>query len=80
MVEAGGEPLDSSQPHPNRGRSQYILALQQVIEQVIASKAGEGQFSEVDFTQKDLTTIKSALLSALLSMYHTRRVRKIEKK
>ena len=80
LVEAGGEPLDSSQPHPNRGRSQYILAMQQVIEQVIASKAGEGQFSEVDFTQKDLTTIKSALLSALLSMYHTRRVRKIEKK
>lgn len=80
LVEAGGEPVDSSQPHPNRGRSQYILALQQVIEQVIASKAGEGQFSEVDFTQKDLTTIKSALLSALLSMYHTRRVKKIEKK
>ena len=80
LVEAGGEPLDSSQPHPNRGRSQYILALQQVIEQVIASKAGEGQFSEVDFTQKDFATIKSALLSALLSMYHTRRVKKIEKK
>ena len=80
LVESRDEPGDSSQPHPNRGRSQYILALQQVIDQVIASKAGEGQFSEVDFTQKDLTTIKSALLSALLSMYHTRRVRKIEKK
>ncbi|MCR5346850.1 MAG: HDIG domain-containing protein [Fretibacterium sp.] len=74
------EPVNVSQPHPNRGRSQYIQALQQVIDQVVDSKAGEGQFSEVDFTQKDFTTIKAALLSALLSMYHTRRVKKIEKK
>ena len=81
LVESTDEPSGpTDQPHPNRGRSQYILALQQVIDQVIASKAGEGQFSEVDFTQKDFTVIKSALLSALLSMYHTRRVKKIEKK
>ncbi|MCR4817762.1 MAG: HDIG domain-containing protein [Fretibacterium sp.] len=80
LVESGDEPADTTQPHPNRGRSQYILALQQVIEQVINSKAGEGQFTEVDFTQKDFEAIKSALLSVLLSMYHTRRVKKIEKK
>ncbi|MBR1672991.1 MAG: hypothetical protein IJ702_08685, partial [Fretibacterium sp.] len=83
LVESDDEPLgpaSSARPHLNRGRSQYILALQQTIDQVVNSKVNEGQFSDVDFTQKDFATIKSALLSALLSMYHTRRVRKIERR
>ncbi len=71
---------NSDPNHPNKGRSQYILALQQIISQVVNSKINEGQFDDVNFTQKDLTKIKGALLSALLSMYHTRSVKKIEKK
>ena len=69
-----------SQAHQNKGKSQYILALQQIISQVINSKINEGQFDEVNLTQRDLTQIKNALLTALLSMYHTRSVKKIEKK
>ena len=66
--------------HPNRGRSRNILALRQVVDQVVSSKAGEDQFSEVNFTQKDLAQVKESLLNALLSLYHTRRVKKIEEK
>ncbi|MBR1417407.1 MAG: HDIG domain-containing protein, partial [Synergistaceae bacterium] len=71
---------DAKQPHQNKGKSQYILALQQIISQVINSKINEGQFDEVNLTQRDLTQIKNSLLTALLSMYHTRSVKKIEKK
>lgn len=59
----------------NAGRSQAIMALKKVIDQVVASKIAEGQFDEVDFTLRDLTRIKESLLSVLLSMYHTRMVR-----
>ena len=64
----------------NRGRSQSIMALKKVIDQVVASKIAEGQFDEVNFTLRDLTRIKEALLNVLLSMYHTRRVKKIERR
>ena len=59
----------------NAGRSQAIMALKKVIDQVVGSKIAEGQFDEVDFTLRDLTRIKDSLLSVLLSMYHTRMVR-----
>lgn len=59
----------------NAGRSQAIMALEKVINQVVGSKIAEGQFDEVDFTLRDLTRIKESLLSVLLSMYHTRMVR-----
>lgn len=59
----------------NAGRSQAIMALKKVIDQVVGSKIAEGQFDEVDFTLRDLTRIKESLLSVLLSMYHTRMVR-----
>jgi len=59
----------------NAGRSQAIMALKKVINQVVASKIAEGQFDEVNFTLRDLTRIKESLLSVLLSMYHTRMVR-----
>ena len=59
----------------NAGRSQAIMALKKVIDQVVGSKISEGQFDEVDFTLRDLTRIKESLLSVLLSMYHTRMVR-----
>ena len=64
----------------NRGRSQAVMALKKVIDQVVASKIAEGQFDEVNFTLRDLTHIKEALLNVLLSMYHTRRVKKIERR
>ena len=48
--------------------------------QVINSKINEKQFEEVNFTQKDFKIIKETLINVLLSMYHTRRVKKIEKK
>lgn len=76
----GRRPSDYDNNHENKGKSQYILALQQIISQVINSKINEGQFDEVNLTQKDITKIKGALLNALLSMYHTRSVKKIEKK
>ena len=59
----------------NAGRSQAIMALKKVIDQVVGSKISEGQFDEVDFTLRDLTRIKESILSVLLSMYHTRMVR-----
>lgn len=59
----------------NAGRSQAIMALKKVINQVVGSKISEGQFDEVDFTLRDLTRIKESILSVLLSMYHTRMVR-----
>ena len=82
LQEQGSEGVEASHDggrtaHPNRGRSQSIKALERTIDQVIASKMAEGQFDDVDFTLKDVTCIKAALLRALLNMYHTRRVRKI---
>ena len=84
LQEQGSEGVEASHDggraaHPNRGRSQSIKALERTIDQVIASKMAEGQFDDVDFTLKDVTCIKAALLRALLNMYHTRRVRKIER-
>lgn len=76
----GRRPSEYDANAKNKGKSQYILALQQIISQVINSKINEGQFDEVNLTQRDLTQIKNSLLTALLSMYHTRSVKKIEKK
>ena len=65
-------------PHKNRGRSQSVKAMEQIVDQVIASKVSEGQFDDVNFTQRDITRVKEALMKALLTMYHTRKVKKIE--
>ena len=51
----------------NAGRSQAIMALKKVIDQVVGSKISEGQFDEVDFTLRDLTRIKESILSVLPS-------------
>lgn len=74
---------DAKAPPPregNSGRSQAVMALKKVIDQVIASKIGERQFDEVNFTLRDLTRIKEALLKVLLSMHHTRQVKRIERR
>ena len=54
--------------------------IEKTVEQVIHSKINEKQFIYVNFTFHDLTVIKETLTSVLISMYHTRKVKKIEKK
>ncbi len=64
----------------NREKSKRVSAIKKIVSQVITSKINENQFDDVNFTFKDLTTIKETLISVLTSMYHTRKVKKIEKK
>ncbi|MBQ7593207.1 MAG: HDIG domain-containing protein [Synergistaceae bacterium] len=64
----------------NDGKGHAVSKIEQIIHQVINSKINEAQFDDVNFTQKDFATIKQTLKSVLLSMYHTRRVKKIERK
>ena len=64
----------------NHGKGQAYLTVEKIVNQVINSKINEKQFEEVNFTQKDFKIIKETLINVLLSMYHTRRVKKIEKK
>jgi len=51
--------------------------LEEIINSVIESKLAEGQLRNVDFTLKDMTKIREALLYTLQSMYHTRRVKNL---
>ena len=62
----------------NRGKGQAVAAIEKIVEQVVASKINEKQFDNVNFTLKDLARIKQTLISVLTSMYHTRKVKKIE--
>lgn len=64
----------------NDGKGHAVSKIEQIIHQVINSKINEEQFDDVNFTQKDFATIKQTLKSVLLSMYHTRKVKKIEHK
>lgn len=64
----------------NSGNIKAFSAIERIVNQVVASKINEGQFDEVHFTQKDLTLVKKTLITVLMSMYHTRKVKKIEKK
>ena len=57
---------------------QTSAAIRKIVNQVVASKLNENQFDDVDLTQKDLARIKETLVSVLTSMYHTRKVKKIE--
>ncbi len=61
-------------------KDQTAEAIRKIVNQVVASKLNENQFDDVDLTQKDLATIKKTLVSVLTSMYHTRKVKKIESK
>ena len=60
--------------------SQAVSKIEKIVNQVVASKINENQFDDVNFTLKDLTCIKQTLISVLTSMYHTRKVKKIERK
>ena len=64
----------------NKGKGHAVSAIEKIVNQVVASKINENQFDEVDFTQKDLAVIKKTLVNVLISMYHTRKVKKIENK
>jgi putative nucleotidyltransferase with HDIG domain len=72
--------LDSAEA-AMRAESAKILTvndIQEVIERVAAVKIKEKQFDDVDFTYKEMTLIKAALLKAFQSMYHTRIVKEIK--
>ncbi len=62
------------------GNSQAVSKIEKIVNQVVQSKINENQFENVAFTMKDLTVIKKTLISVLQSMYHTRKVKKIEHK
>ncbi len=55
-------------------------AIRKIVNQVVQSKINENQLEHVNFTFNDLTCIKETLTSVLISMYHTRKVKKIEKR
>jgi putative nucleotidyltransferase with HDIG domain len=72
--------LDSAEA-AMRAESAKILTvkdIQEVIERVVALKIDEKQFDDVDFTYREMTLIKTALLKAFQSMYHTRIVKEIK--
>ncbi|MDR2174526.1 MAG: HDIG domain-containing protein [Synergistaceae bacterium] len=72
--------LDSAEA-AMRAESAKILTVNdigEVIERVVAVKIREKQLDGVDFTYKEMTLIKAALLKAFQSMYHTRIVKEIK--
>ncbi len=64
----------------NDGKGQAVSKIESIVAQVIQSKINENQFENVAFTMKDFTVIKQTLISVLISMYHTRKVKKIERR
>ena len=64
----------------NREKGHAVSAIEKIVNQVIISKINENQFDDVAFTFRDLTLVKQTLISVLTSMYHTRKVKKIERK
>ena len=61
-------------------KGQAVSKIEKIVNQVIQSKINENQFENVAFTMRDFTVIKKTLISVLQSMYHTRKVKKIERK
>ena len=61
-------------------QGQAVSKIEKIVNQVIQSKINENQFENVAFTMKDFTVIKKTLISVLQSMYHTRKVKKIERR
>ena len=52
--------------------------LEKAIEGVVEAKMLDGQLEGIDFTLRDLAVIRSSLLYAFQSMYHTRKVKEIK--
>ena len=61
-------------------QGQAVSKIEKIVNQVVQSKINENQFENVAFTMRDFTVIKKTLISVLQSMYHTRKVKKIERK
>jgi putative nucleotidyltransferase with HDIG domain len=61
---------------PLAGRAE----LKKLVDDVTNSKIMSGQFVDVDFTMKDINSIKTAMLDALMSMYHSREIKPIAAK
>ncbi len=57
-----------------------VTDIQEIIDRVIAIKIAEKQLDEVDFTLREITRTKAALLKVFQSMYHTRKVKEIKPK
>ncbi|MBR1438705.1 MAG: HDIG domain-containing protein [Synergistaceae bacterium] len=64
----------------NSEKGKAVKTIEKIVNQVIQSKINENQFENVAFTLRDLTVIKQTLISVLQSMYHTRKVKKIERR
>jgi len=64
----------------SRAGSESMLDVRDTINRVIDSKIAEGQLDDVDFTLRDLSVIRETLLSALRTVYHTRKVKEIKEK
>jgi putative nucleotidyltransferase with HDIG domain len=58
---------------PLAGRTE----LKKLVDDVTNSKIMSGQFVDVDFTMKDISSIKTAMVDALMSMYHSREIKPI---
>ncbi|MBR0151540.1 MAG: HDIG domain-containing protein [Synergistaceae bacterium] len=57
-----------------------VKSIEKIVAQVIQSKINENQFDNVALTMKDLNIIRKTLTAVLVSMYHTRAVKKIERR
>jgi putative nucleotidyltransferase with HDIG domain len=72
--------LDSTEA-AMRAESKNIQSLTdagEIIDRVIGLKLAEGQLDDVNFTFREMSCIKTALLRAFQSMYHTRKVKEIK--
>ncbi len=63
-----------------RDKSKALSSIEKIVAQVIQSKINENQFENVALTTKDLNIIRKTLTTVLVSMYHTRTVKKIERR
>jgi putative nucleotidyltransferase with HDIG domain len=57
--------------NPLAGRAE----LEKLVDDVVNSKIMSGQFVDVNFTLKELSAIKNAMVDTLMSMYHTREIK-----
>ncbi|MGI6075341.1 MAG: HD family phosphohydrolase [Pyramidobacter sp.] len=61
-----------------RAASRHLKGVQdlsRLVNDVVQSKMNSGQLDNVPFTLQDITNIKSALITTLRSMYHTRNIK-----
>ena len=79
-VEAAVRAANIREIEEEQSGSQAVSKIEKIVDQVIRSKINENQFENAALTMKDFTVIKRTLISVLQSMYHTRKVKKIERR